>query len=422
MKYGLMYYKEADNIGDDIQTYAAKRFLPHIDYYVDRENLNCFIPDEKEFVSVIMNGWFLHNKSAWPPSPYINPLLTSMHFTSLETVDVGDMYLSGLGGDYLRKYEKIGVRDIESQKRLNKYDIKNYFSGCMTLTIKPFQNILKKDTVYVVDVDEKVLEKVKAATNREIVVLTHKLDARETAQKDIDKRMEDVENLLKQYQSAHVVITSRLHVALPCIALKTPVILVLDEKYEKDRLETYLNYAGNMFFSNDFCNMDNSSINLYIETPKKNNDEYVSIRNSLEKTCSDFIQTCENNIFDSSILPDTDEYLNTYVKNISWYKDLYENIRKKAKNNIYEYDHTYKVLNDEKENLYKQLKNRELDIEILRSEIERIHQESSVKIIKLEEENAVSKNRLEEIYNSRSWKIINKYQDIKRKFRKKGEK
>ena len=28
--YGLMYYKATDNIGDDIQTYTAMKFLPHI--------------------------------------------------------------------------------------------------------------------------------------------------------------------------------------------------------------------------------------------------------------------------------------------------------------------------------------------------------------------------------------------------------
>lgn len=27
MKYGLLYYKDTDNIGDDIQAYATSRFL-----------------------------------------------------------------------------------------------------------------------------------------------------------------------------------------------------------------------------------------------------------------------------------------------------------------------------------------------------------------------------------------------------------
>ena len=118
MKYGLMYYKSTDNIGDDIQTYAAIKFLPHIDYYIDRENLSCFVPDKKEYVSMIMNGWFIHNKLAWPPSPYINQLLISMHFKSIEKNDVGDMYLRGLGGDFLKKYGQVGARDFETMKRL----------------------------------------------------------------------------------------------------------------------------------------------------------------------------------------------------------------------------------------------------------------------------------------------------------------
>ena len=47
MKFGLMYYKRTDNIGDDFQTYAARRFLKHVDYYIDREAMNAFIPDQK---------------------------------------------------------------------------------------------------------------------------------------------------------------------------------------------------------------------------------------------------------------------------------------------------------------------------------------------------------------------------------------
>ena len=120
MKYGILFFKETDNIGDDIQTYTAKRFLPHIDYLVEREELNNFIPDKKEYVSVIMNGWYLHNKANWPPSPYINPLLHSVHLTNNTTTDVGDLYLKNIGGEYLRKYEPIGSRDYGTLELLEK--------------------------------------------------------------------------------------------------------------------------------------------------------------------------------------------------------------------------------------------------------------------------------------------------------------
>ena len=56
MEYGLLVFKETDNIGDDIQSYAAERFLPKIDYYIDREHLNTFRSDSRNKVAVIMNA------------------------------------------------------------------------------------------------------------------------------------------------------------------------------------------------------------------------------------------------------------------------------------------------------------------------------------------------------------------------------
>lgn len=63
MKFGLVVYKQTDNIGDDILSYAGSRFLPQIDYVIDREQLDVFVPDQQEQVSAIMNGWFLYQKS-----------------------------------------------------------------------------------------------------------------------------------------------------------------------------------------------------------------------------------------------------------------------------------------------------------------------------------------------------------------------
>ena len=176
MKYGLMYYKSTDNIGDDIQTYVAMKFLPHIDYYIDRESLSCFVPDKKEYVSMIMNGWFIHNKLAWPPSPYINPLLISMHFKDLEETDIGDMYLKGIGGDFLKQYGPVGARDFETIKRLEKNSIDAYFSGCLTLTLEKFSKVKKKKKICLVDVSNEVISKVKDNTNLEIEIITHSLN------------------------------------------------------------------------------------------------------------------------------------------------------------------------------------------------------------------------------------------------------
>jgi len=332
MKYGIMYYKKTDNIGDDIQTYTAIRFLPHIDYHIDREDLNCFIPENKEYVSMIMNGWFMHNKAAWPPSPYINPLLLSMHFTCLEKIDVGEKYLQGLGGEYLKSHQPIGSRDMETQKRLNRNGIENYFSGCMTLTINPFENIEKKDYICLVDLDEKSTKLVKENTDREIKEITHDVNPTEIENKSFEQRMKDVEELLKTYQAAHLVLTNRLHVALPCVAIGVPVILVHKENFEADRLGTYLQYV-NSYSDTEFEKQD---IKQLIENPIENSEDYLNIRNPLIEKCKEFINKCENEEIDNRLeLPELEEYTK-YVEKLKWYQQIHEEVRIKAKNNIYE--------------------------------------------------------------------------------------
>jgi len=84
MKFGLVVCSSTDNFGDDILSYASYRFLPKVDYIIDRENADTFIPDSKEAVSAIFNGWFLHNKFNWPPSEYIY-ILESKKFICLRS-------------------------------------------------------------------------------------------------------------------------------------------------------------------------------------------------------------------------------------------------------------------------------------------------------------------------------------------------
>lgn len=394
MKYGIMYYKETDNIGDDIQTYTAMRFLPHIDYHIDREDLNCFLPTKKEYVSMIMNGWFMHNKAAWPPSPYINPLLLSMHFTCLEKIDVGEKYLQGLGGEYLKKYQPIGCRDIETQKRLNRNNIENYFSGCMTLTIEPFKNIEKQEYICLVDLDEKSTNLVKENTKREIKEITHDVNPEEIKQKSFEQRMKDVEELLKKYQAAHIVFTNRLHVALPCVALGTPVVLVHKEQFEEDRLGTYLKYLKSL----SDIEFEKCDIKNLIENPEENGKDYISIRESLIQKCKEFVQKCEKEEMDGNELPEIEEY-EKYVERLKWYQQLHEDVRAKAKNNIYESEKKY----SEYENTIKEYKEK----------YEKLEKQYG----QLKEEYQKKEEELTQVYESKGWKYLEKLRKIKNKIK-----
>ena len=54
MKFGVVIHKPTMNLGDDIQTYAAAKLLPHVDYQIDREYISDFKSENDEPVAVIL--------------------------------------------------------------------------------------------------------------------------------------------------------------------------------------------------------------------------------------------------------------------------------------------------------------------------------------------------------------------------------
>ena len=149
MKYGLLKYEENSqffNVGDNIQSLAAKQFLPKVDAYINREKLGAY---EGESLKMIMNGWFTHNAAHWVPTDKINPLFVSFHINNT----AAPLMLSEEGIDYLKKHEPIGCRDQYTANLLIEKGIKAYFSGCLTLTLDSYKEADSErgDDIYIVD-------------------------------------------------------------------------------------------------------------------------------------------------------------------------------------------------------------------------------------------------------------------------------
>ncbi len=283
MKFGLMIVNSTDNIGDDIQSYAASRFLPEISFYIDREKLDAFCGSQNgNQVAVIMNAWYMYHKFHWPPSPYIYPLFISMHISENDYYGIGTRFLDGLGGTFLRQYEPIGARDYATQNILETKGIKSYLSGCLTLTLDKFEDVSKSNIVYLVDLEEKDKRRLKEQfPDEKFEEVTHAVSYIGVGYKE---RMLKVEELLKKYQGAKCVITSRLHCALPCLALETPVLLVYKDEY-KHRMEMYVQYLH----VTTSQNIEDDRIGFDLKNPPANKAYYKSIRDNLKKTCMDFV-------------------------------------------------------------------------------------------------------------------------------------
>ena len=284
MKFGLVVYLKTDNIGDDVQSYAAKRFLPTVDYVIDREALDTF-DSHGEVVKAIMNGWYMYSKFNWPPASVIDTLWVAMHISENDYFGIGERFLEGIGGDYLRHYAPIGARDVSTLEMLERNHIPAYLSGCLTLTIPQFSNVEKTNEVLLVDLDEKseaIVRKMYPAENFQSV--THNVNAEEYSALSAEDRLRRVEKLLRRYQGAKCVITSRLHCALPCLALQTPVLLVYKREYAP-RIQSFLSL---LHYSN-IGNLGEKLQEFCVENPIENKKDYLSIRDSLTKLCRDFI-------------------------------------------------------------------------------------------------------------------------------------
>lgn len=291
MKFGILFNKSNMNIGDDIQAYATGRFLPRIDYFIDRETLDNFKTDNGEPVAVIMNAWYMWKKWNWPPSEYIYPLMLGFHYADHQLANqwygspMKYEFLEGLGGDWLRAYSPVGCRDMFTLSNLKKLGIDSYFSGCITMTLPKMPETADKGSyICVVDVVKKVKTKLHEQLDDKIEIreISHLRERDENLSWDERKRM--VEELLTVYQNARCVVTRRLHCALPCLAMGVPVLLVRGDE-DDTRFDPYydlLHYCPVDDLLGDNCSYD------YL-APPPNKPDFEQYRDSIIKTVTGFV-------------------------------------------------------------------------------------------------------------------------------------
>ena len=267
MKYKLLAVssKAVVNIGDYIQALAALQFLPANDGFIQRESLRTYQGEE---ATVVMNGWFMHHPEQWPPARSIHPVFLAFHLNVLAQ----ERLLSDEGIAYLKEHEPIGCRDRNTVNLLASKGIEAFFSGCLTLTLgRNFRFEGKRESIIFVDpffvtrwsivkgmrnlatlvVHWKAIKKIarkipEGSGGRKMMILaTFYREYRKLFSKDAlvngeyicqqsryyknafqtdEERLKEAERLVRKYAQAQLVVTSRIHCALPCLGLETPVI------------------------------------------------------------------------------------------------------------------------------------------------------------------------------------------------------
>ena len=296
MKYGLLFHKPTLNIGDDIQSYAIKQFMPHVDYLIDREKIGKFKTKDEKPVAVIMAAWWMWEKWNWPPSKFIYPLFVGFHYSDNKAAKQAGcpadyLFMKGLGAKYLNANGPIGCRDYYTRDRLKELGVNADFSGCITITL-PEQKRIKPEKEYVclVDVAGPVQKKVRQeleGTDIEVKVIKHDVDT-EHRKKPFEQRMQETEELLTLYQNAKCVITRRLHCALPCLAMGVPVLLAMHTA-ESIRFKPYYDWL-NFCIPIDYVK---GNYEYDVKNPPPNPTVHIEYKEKLEKRIKEFIAETE---------------------------------------------------------------------------------------------------------------------------------
>jgi hypothetical protein len=344
------------NMGDYIQSLAGEAFFNTIDEYIDREKLAEYKSNSGK-TKLIMNAWYMWVPENWPPSEDILPLLISMHFSPFAasrmlTIDginylkkygpVGcrdkateillnqygiPCYFSGcltltLGEKYKTHHKKnrilfvdpyfgnirnekgrfsivnslkcfyFGIINIRKMKRLQEIFLHSDISASRLKKLKSILSFLVVSAFYKTYssyFDDQLL------LNGEYITHSVKI-GKNTVLASEEAKLDYARKLIEKYAEASLVVTSRIHCALPCLGLETPVLFVTSERLNSDRRKSdrfggLLDLFWIMFYKNFSLITNNNGISkkITMDTVINNKQDYIPIKNALLKKCHEFV-------------------------------------------------------------------------------------------------------------------------------------
>lgn len=255
LSFSLLTYTErrkAFNVGDYVQSLAARQYLPRVDHLLNRDRLAGY---DGERTKLILNGWFTDEPATWCPSRAIDPLLVSFHLNSMAASEL----LAGDNLGFFRRHAPVGCRDRDSVRRFQAAGVDAFFTGCLTLTLTGYARP-DADRREVILADHELglggqarhprlkalfssayRAKLRRRDNLRRFLAPGLVASAARVEHDLpagvmteQAKLDTADALLRRYAQARLVITARIHCALPCLAMGTPVIFVNGYHKESD--------------------------------------------------------------------------------------------------------------------------------------------------------------------------------------------
>jgi len=215
------------NVGDEIQSLASVSWLPYIDIHVERDNVTHPFLEKfpNKSIKTFLNGWYGSKIMTWPPSNAIDPVLLAVHIEP----SVNSKFSSRKSTKFLAN-TLVGARDTSTKEFLKSNGIHAFFSGCMTLTtypIRPGKSDGSNCEYLFVDISDTAYEQLPEDVKQDPACrISHRMEGNAETIFNSNVRFTAAFKLLERYSSAKVVVTSRLHSALPASSMGVTVIMI----------------------------------------------------------------------------------------------------------------------------------------------------------------------------------------------------
>ncbi len=297
------------NLGDYVQTLAADAFLPRVDVEVDRDQLSVPLTEQTKLIA---NGWYCLHDRCHLFSSQLSPLLISMHVSELSCGNPMSKSLTRIKD--LAEIRPVGCRDHYTLEFFQGHGIPAYFSGCLTLTLQRerFSSQAERSGIVIVDCPYispnrkfrffplnrwlklrrarrevcEIVDSFISLTDSNVAFHSHTAEISTTHK----QRFAKARALLEAYANAQVVITSRLHCALPCLAMGTPVIYI--GLYDCCRFQG-LGELVNHIFIDKRGRVKEVEIMIDNANNLVNPSDHLQLSKALSQTCHNFMQNRE---------------------------------------------------------------------------------------------------------------------------------
>lgn len=223
---GLFSYR-TNNIGDDFQSYVLASLLKEAPGWIPRDDRE---DDPGEVTDLIANGFVTVEALPFHPSLRVELL----------SVWLGPLLLSDRARvDLLGSYGTIGCRDTETLDRCLALGLDARFTGCPTILCRdhPEEGLENGSTLFI-DVDPRLFDRgaphylIQSSLRRPATWFTNVV----ATNLDPGQRWRECDQRHRLMTRAELVVTSRIHAALPALGMGRAVIFVEDRIANPGRL------------------------------------------------------------------------------------------------------------------------------------------------------------------------------------------